>query len=170
MEVEVFSVSCGRQHTLAVTNNGVYVWGGNEQGQLGLGNVWQCPTPELIPSLAREVITDAVAGQYHSVALTMDGRVFTWGWGVHGQLGHGNTYSKNLPTLVTPLLGIVIRHINAGHAHTMTLSTEGYVYVFGCNVFGQLGTGNTNKSSVPIKVNLQERIVLIATRYFHNVN
>ncbi|XP_011299545.1 uncharacterized protein ca [Fopius arisanus] len=170
MEMEVLSVSCGRNHTLAVTNNGVYAWGGSQYGQLGLGRVLQCPSPELITSLAQEVIVDAVAGQYHSVALTMDGRVFTWGWGVHGQLGHGNTKEKNVPTLVESLLGIVIRTIAAGHAHTIVLSDDGAVYIFGCNIFGQLGTGNTTKSTVPIRVSLlPEPISDIATSYFHNL-
>lgn len=169
MEVEVLSVSCGHCHTLAVTNNGVYAWGSSQFGQLGLGKVLQCSTPELITSLAQEVIIDAVAGQYHSVALTADGRVFTWGWGVHGQLGHGNTDKKMTPTLVTSLLGTVIRYITAGHAHTLALSTEGIVYAFGCNIFGQLGVGSNVKSSVPMKVSLSERITLITTGYFHNV-
>ncbi|XP_012270806.1 uncharacterized protein LOC105694570 [Orussus abietinus] len=170
MEVEILSVSCGRCHTLAVTNNGVYTWGGSQFGQLGLGKLAQSPSPELITCLAQEIIVDAVAGQYHSVALTVDGRVFTWGWGVHGQLGHGNTDEINTPTLVTALLGVVIKHVSAGHAHTIALSAEGYVYGFGSNIFGQLGNGNNMKSSVPIKISLlPEKISLIATGYFHNL-
>jgi alpha-tubulin suppressor-like RCC1 family protein len=61
--IEVLSVSCGRIHTLAVTNNGVYAWGGNMFGQLGLENVHQCLNPELITSLAQEIIVEAVAGE-----------------------------------------------------------------------------------------------------------
>ena len=80
MKIEVFSVSCGHCHTLAVTNNGIYAWGASQFGQLGLGKVLQCSSPELVTSLAQEIIVDAVAGQYHSVALTADGRIFTWGW------------------------------------------------------------------------------------------
>ncbi|XP_043664622.1 uncharacterized protein LOC122627529 isoform X1 [Vespula pensylvanica] len=169
MEMEVFSVSCGHCHTLAVTNNGIYVWGSSKFGQLGLGKVLQCSSPELITSLAQEMIIDAVAGQYHSMALTADGRVFTWGWGVHGQLGHGNTDKRNTPTLVTSLLGIFIKHISAGHAHSLALSDEGIVYAFGCNVFGQLGINNNIKSSIPTKVLLTEKISLITTGYFHNL-
>ncbi|XP_043498025.1 uncharacterized protein LOC122521394 isoform X1 [Polistes fuscatus] len=169
MEMEVFSVSCGHCHTLAVTNNGIYAWGSSKYGQLGLGKVLQCSSPELITSLAQEMIIDAVAGQYHSMALTADGRVFTWGWGVHGQLGHGNTDKRNIPTLVNSLLGIFIKHISAGHAHSLALSDEGIVYSFGCNVFGQLGISNNIKSCVPMKVLLSEKISLIATSFFHNL-
>ncbi|EFN83345.1 X-linked retinitis pigmentosa GTPase regulator-like protein [Harpegnathos saltator] len=152
-----------------VTNNGIYVWGASQFGQLGLGKVLQCSSPELVTSLAQEIIVDAVAGQYHSVALTADGRVFTWGWGVHGQLGHGNTDEKSIPTLVTSLLGVVVCHISAGYAHTLALSVDGFVYAFGCNVLGQLGVGSNNKSSIPMKVSLPEGIKLISTGYFHNL-
>ena len=58
----MLSISCGRCHTLAVTNNGVYSWGGNKYGQLGLGEMRECPNPELITSLAQEIIVEAVAG------------------------------------------------------------------------------------------------------------
>ncbi|XP_072761626.1 uncharacterized protein Ca isoform X2 [Anoplolepis gracilipes] len=170
MEIEVFSVSCGHCHTLAVTNNGIYAWGSSQFGQLGLGKVLQCSNPELIVSLAQEVIVDAVAGQYHSVALTADGRVFTWGWGVHGQLGHGNTDERITPSLITALLGVVVRCISAGYAHTLALSVDGVVYAFGSNVLGQLGIGGNNaKSSVPTKVSLPDGITLISTGYFHNL-
>ncbi|XP_058799619.1 uncharacterized protein LOC131669061 isoform X2 [Phymastichus coffea] len=168
--IEVLSVSCGRCHTLAVTNNGVYAWGNNKYGQLGLGDVHQCPNPELITALAQKIIVEAVAGQHHSTALTSDGRLFTWGWGVHGQLGHGNTEAKREPTLVSYLLGVVIRFVSAGYAHTLALSADGYVYAFGCNSFGQLGLGHENKCTAPMKVSLlSERITLISTKYFHNL-
>ncbi|KAL0112102.1 hypothetical protein PUN28_013376 [Cardiocondyla obscurior] len=169
MKIEVYSVSCGHCHTLAVTNNGIYAWGASQFGQLGLGKVLQCSSPELVTSLAQEIIVDAVAGQYHSVALTTDGRIFTWGWGVHGQLGHGNTDEKAIPSLVKALLGTVVCHVSAGYAHTLALSVDGVVYAFGCNVLGQLGTGNNIKSSIPLKVALPNGITLINTGYFHNL-
>lgn len=170
MKIEVFSVSCGHCHTLAVTNNGIYAWGASQFGQLGLGKVLQCSSPELVTSLAQEIIIDAVAGQYHSVALSADGRIFTWGWGIHGQLGHGNTDEKATPFLVKALLGAVVCYISAGYAHTLALSVDGVVYAFGCNVLGQLGTGDNVKSSIPMKVALPDGITLISTGYFHNVS
>ncbi|XP_043461144.1 uncharacterized protein LOC122497855 [Leptopilina heterotoma] len=170
MGIEVISVSSGHSHTLALTNNGIYAWGGNQYGQVGLDYLSQCPSPQLISSLSDETIVDAVAGQYHSIALTSDGRVFTWGWGVHGQLGHGSIENIFIPTVITSLLGISIKHITAGHAHTMILSSENIVYVFGCNNVGQLGTANTKKYLIPTAVQLlSEKISLIATKYFHNL-
>ncbi|XP_011499761.1 PREDICTED: uncharacterized protein LOC105363708 [Ceratosolen solmsi marchali] len=168
--IEVLSVSCGRCHTLAVTNNGVYAWGGNKFGQLGLGNIYQCPNPELITSLAQEIIVEAIAGVHHSAAVTADGRLFTWGWGVHGQLGHGNTENMRVPSLVEGLLGLPVRHASVGYAHTVVLTADGYVYAFGCNLFGQLGNPSATKCTIPVKVSLlPEKITLISTKYFHNL-
>ncbi|XP_014210897.1 uncharacterized protein LOC106641130 [Copidosoma floridanum] len=168
--VEVLSVSSGRCHTLAVTNNGVYAWGGNRYGQLGIVEPDQCPNPELVTELADEIIIDAIAGQYHSMALTSDGRLYTWGWGVHGQLGHGNTETCRQPRLVEGLLGLVIRHASAGYAHTLVLTADGYVYGFGFNLYGQLGLGHDVKQTSPVRISLlPERVTLIATKYFHSL-
>ena len=69
------------------------------------------------------------------------------------------------------LLGIHIRHASAGYAHTLVLSGEGYVYGFGCGMYGQMGTGNDCKETLPIKISLlPEKITLITTKYFHNVS
>lgn len=51
------------------------------------------------------------------------------------------------------------------------LTKSGKVYTFGCNTYGQLGIGTTNKSTIPVKVfGIQEKVVMIATNYFHNVS
>ena len=43
------------------------------------------------------------AGHYHSALIDSKGRVYTWGWGIHGQLGHGGLYRSEdvlIPKLV----------------------------------------------------------------------
>ncbi|XP_033611768.1 uncharacterized protein LOC111875606 isoform X4 [Cryptotermes secundus] len=170
LKLEVISVACGRQHTLSLTNNGVYAWGSSQYGQLGIGKTGQCPYPRMVEHLSRERIIAVSAGQYHSIALADDGRVFTWGWGVHGQLGHHSVEDYYTPTLVEGLIGKVVTQICGGHGHTVALTAEGKVYTFGSSVFGQLGNGSNMKSSVPVHVTaLTERITIIATNYFHNL-
>ncbi|XP_066992544.2 uncharacterized protein ca [Anabrus simplex] len=168
--LEVSSVSCGRQHTLALTNNGVYAWGSSQFGQLGIGKTVQSPYPRLVEGLAQERIMAVSCGQYHSMALAHDGRVFTWGWGVHGQLGHGSVEDVHHPTLVKQLAGKVVMQISGGHGHTIVLTSDGQVFTFGSSVFGQLGNGTNVKSSVPVLVTaLTEPIKIVATGYFHNL-
>ncbi|CAG9862070.1 unnamed protein product [Phyllotreta striolata] len=174
LKVKVLSVSCGKRHTLALTDFGVFSWGSNAYGQLGLGHqVNESPYPQILPALSASKIIDLAAGQYHSVALASDGRVFTWGWGIHGQLGHGNCDNEFLPE---PLdFPHVVRQVAAGHAHTLLLADDGRLYGFGSNVFGQLegGAGGANKFATPtwllVPADSRRPIERIASAYFHNI-
>jgi alpha-tubulin suppressor-like RCC1 family protein len=84
------AVSAGRRHSLAMTSNGtLYAWGSNTVGQIGDGTLVTKNTPTRIfavPLNTRQV-TSIQAGQYHSLALTQDGMVLTWGYCNQGQLG-----------------------------------------------------------------------------------
>ena len=51
------------------------------------------------------------AGSEHSVALTLDGGVFTWGSGRYGQLGHGGNHSENLPKKIVELMGTKVTQV-----------------------------------------------------------
>ncbi|KAG8235979.1 hypothetical protein J437_LFUL015133, partial [Ladona fulva] len=168
--IEVLSVSCGRQHTLALTSNGVYAWGSAQFGQIGVGmSSGQSPYPTLVESLCEEHIVEISAGQYHSMALTEDGRVYTWGWGVYGQLGHGDVEDCVVPTVVKALQGKEkITRICGGHCHSLALTDDGSLLAWGSSVFGQLGHGAMGKSSLPVKVLLPEPVTMMATAYFHN--
>lgn len=55
--------------------------------------------------------------------------------------GQGSTDDELSPTCVSSLLGIQIEGVAAGLWHTVCISTDGDVYAFGGNQFGQLGTG-----------------------------
>ena len=45
-------------------------------------------------------VVGIAAGGYHSIALAADGRVFTFGRGMHGQLGHGDEEDQLTPRVV----------------------------------------------------------------------
>ncbi|KAG8181594.1 hypothetical protein JTE90_013556 [Oedothorax gibbosus] len=167
LRVNVLAVSCGSAHTLALTDFGIFGWGSSRYGQLGIAEVQQTNQPRLIESISREDIAKVQCGQYHSLALTSDGRVFSWGWGIHGQLGHGNAEDLMFPKVINCLKKKKIISICAGQGHTVILSKNGDVYTFGCGMFGQLGTGSTVKQSSPQTVKIAERIKLIASGHFH---
>ncbi|XP_054722034.1 uncharacterized protein LOC129231695 [Uloborus diversus] len=167
LQINVLAVSCGALHTLALTDCGLFGWGSSRFGQLGAGDVQQTIQPIVLESLISEEIIKIKCGQYHSIAVASDGRVYTWGWGIHGQLGHGNAEDVNIPTVVKALKKKNIVAISAGQGHTVLLSKNGDVYTFGCGMFGQLGTGSVAKQSYPQLVNIPERIKLIASGHFH---
>lgn len=92
-----------------------------------------------------------------SIALSMDGKVFSWGSNMDGKLGNGNSGGVvNVPVAVktegTPMAGKTISQISSGDGHTIALSMDGKVYAWGDNAGGQLGDGTVNNSNVPVAV------------------
>uniref|UniRef100_A0A8C2AP46 E3 ubiquitin-protein ligase MYCBP2 n=1 Tax=Cyprinus carpio TaxID=7962 RepID=A0A8C2AP46_CYPCA len=77
-------------------------------------------------------------GFHHSVVLMENGDVYTFGYGQHGQLGHGDVNSRGSPTLVQALPGPSTQ-VTAGSNHTAVLLVDGQVFTFGSFSKGQLG-------------------------------
>ncbi|XP_037821556.1 uncharacterized protein LOC119610431 isoform X1 [Lucilia sericata] len=148
LNLEVHAVKCGRQHTLVLTNNGLYTLGNNNLCQLGIGKQMQMTLqPMLVKQFDGKNITILEAGQYHN-AVVADGLLYTWGWGVYGQLGHGNTENVAEPKLVSFFKYKKILQVSLGHAHSLvlcegSLPNTSELYVFGSNHFGQLGLGSS---------------------------
>ncbi|KAG9492132.1 hypothetical protein GDO78_000574 [Eleutherodactylus coqui] len=77
-------------------------------------------------------------GFHHSVVLMENGDVYTFGYGQHGQLGHGDVSCRGCPTLVQALPGPSTQ-VTAGSNHTAVLLMDGQVFTFGSFSKGQLG-------------------------------
>ncbi|TGK44727.1 RCC1 domain-containing protein [Leptospira andrefontaineae] len=165
----IVSISFNQNNSLAIKDDGkVYTWGANAQGQLGLGNTTELavgtagnPAAQTPPT---EVpgISDAVMGAFgfnHAVILKSDGTVVAFGQNNVGQLGNADpaitstTVSSN-PVLVVGLTNII--QVIAGSQHSAALDSNGDVYVWGRNQYGNLGNGTTSTStaisSTPTKV------------------
>ncbi|XP_068245605.1 probable E3 ubiquitin-protein ligase HERC4 isoform X2 [Palaemon carinicauda] len=155
-KVQVVQVSCGSNHTLALTSGGdLYSWGLNSSGQLGLGHR---DSPQSVPTLIRCLvgvpIVHIAAGGQHSSAITSSGYVLTWGSNKYGQLGYTPkadpnwsdtpTVVPNLATYSEPLLYIAL-----GEGHTAVIDAHGKLWTFGYGRYGQLGHGSNDDGSVP---------------------
>jgi len=140
----VVDVSCGRYHTIALTSGGhVYSWGGGKNGRLGHGDEKIHTTPQRIESLVQEhVRITAIACGYHSnLALSNHSELYSWGWGAHGQLGHGNTTDCMVPRRIEALRGLTVAAIACGDRHSFAITDEGQLFGWGSNEYNQLGTG-----------------------------
>ena len=84
------------------------------------------------------------------MALTNDGKVWTWGDNSSGQIGDGTNTSRNNPTLVSGLDNVVA--ITAGFGHAGAIKSDGSIWVWGDNLFGQLGIGSTVNRLTPVKL------------------
>ena len=69
--------------------------------------------------------TQIECGTFHTAGLTKNGEVFTWGLNENGQLGHGDNYSRRVPTKVAGLDGLFITQISCGNYHTAALTVKG---------------------------------------------
>lgn len=139
---EVRQMSVGGYHALALTEDGgVYGWGLNEDGQLGLGNTHSsnnsgAASPvrlDFFDSLASrgERVVSLACGGSHSAALTTHGRLYVCGGNADGQLGLGHTDSVRVWTAVVPgeAGGAVVSwgaatHVSCGTAHTLVACTD----------------------------------------------
>ena len=101
----ITTVSCGVFHTLCTAQSGkCYAFGGGAQGKLGLDIIVDDDSllPKKISVLDEYSIVDTVAGPYHSVALTEDGKLFTWGSNREGRLGIGSVKEVHMVPEIVP--------------------------------------------------------------------
>ncbi|MCL2444968.1 IPT/TIG domain-containing protein [Candidatus Saccharibacteria bacterium] len=104
-------------------------------------------------------IVQMVSGDFHTLILDSSGQIFAWGSNAFGQLGNGTTTASNVPVAVDMsgvLAGRDIIQIAAGSNHSLALDSEGRVFAWGMNVWGQLGnsTGTTTASNTPVAVDM----------------
>lgn len=114
---------------MALDHSGhIWVWGENEDGQLGLGtyNDVDKPTRVVINIMGKRA-TKIACGAHFSMAVTAMGRLYTWGACSEGQLGLGSTQKRPTPLLVTQLMGQTIMSCAAGESHAAAITDNGIV-------------------------------------------
>jgi alpha-tubulin suppressor-like RCC1 family protein len=169
--VGVTKIAAGGSHSLALRSNGsVSSWGYNGFGQLGQrirfqnlstlnrtfpDQVLKVDASTVPPGTASLTnVTDIAAGGSHSLAVVNDGpdpsnpdtaRVWAWGYNILGQLGDGTIIDKPnavqilVDTNNAPFKGVIA--VAAGADHSLALKSDGTVWAWGFNFFGQLGNG-----------------------------
>ena len=88
-EDKFYKLACGGSHILLLNDKGqVYSYGNNcKYGQLGLGDVQSIDEPTRISSLGNVVVMEMACGDNHSLLVSQDGNVYSFGNGKYGQLG-----------------------------------------------------------------------------------
>ena len=103
-------------------------------------------------ALAKARVVGVSAGSLHSLALTAEGALFSFGYGLSGQLGHGETVSQRWPKRVVALAKERVVGVAAGSCHSLVLTAEGALFSFGSGGSGQLGRGDTVHQLWPKRV------------------
>jgi len=133
------------QHCLAVTEEGeVMSWGSATHGKCGHGWSWatSISLPRKIQSLKGHRVRNASAGAGHSLVVSEEGVVFSFGRGDDGQLGQGTYEDKHTPTPVDALRSVHVTAVAAGETDSLALAAEGVVFEW-----GGTGTGETTISN-----------------------
>ncbi len=134
----------------------LWAWGHNDSGQLGDGTTTDSSVPVQVIGLTG--VTFAKSGLYHTVAAREDGTVWGWGNNEYGQLGGATTATcgdEAEPCSPTPILIDGVSSaiaVSAGYGHSLALTSDGTVWAWGRNAWGQLGDGTTTGSTLPVPV------------------
>lgn len=161
-------------NTMCALADGVpYCWGGNEDGQLGNGTIGpnalaptRVDTTGVLSGLTILDITQGGAGYgdgggYTHVCVlassaTSTGSVYCWGSNKSGQLGNASNTRSAVPVAVSPSADGIFTNTNVSGIyagiHHVCANYSNWVYCWGENSDGQLGTGNNNDSNVPVAI------------------
>eukprot|EP01084_Bolivina_argentea_P250494 419699_1 len=160
---EIAQVEIGASHAVAVGKGGdLFTWGRGDVGQLGLGDFCPRHTPATVYGVNEGLcICQVEAGEYHNIALTMNGDIFAWGHGRDGQLGIGDSLREDingkektsfpLPVQLSMLSRERVRKIACGSGFSFAVSDSG-LWSWGCGDGGVLGHGDTRTRESPCKV------------------
>lgn len=145
--------SCGTDSFFAINNDDkLVVFGYNGQGSLGLGDVIDRSSPVLVNN---DSWSD-MSSWDHTLAIKTNGTLWSWGEVSFGKTGNNRFF--NFVESSSPIqVGLLSdwSKVNAGENHSLAIKTDGTLWSWGRNNYGQLGTGDqTFARSSPVQVGL----------------
>ncbi|KPA12999.1 hypothetical protein MHK_006794, partial [Candidatus Magnetomorum sp. HK-1] len=174
---DVVSIGAGEFFSVAVKNDGsVWAWGWNDYGMLGIGTTDDHSSPVQVKGESGAgYLTNVVAvecGDHHTLALTSEGTIWSWGCNANGKLGDNSFTTRYTPVRVVGEGGVGnlsnIVQVYAGDSHSIALDASGNVWAWGSNINGQLGNGESDTSeSIPILVENLAHVKAIAAGNQH---
>lgn len=164
--MHVSFASCGPWHTAIVLSTGqLFTFGDGTFGVLGHGDRMSYTVPREVEALKGQRTLRVACGAWHTAAivdmlesealfdrsLSATGKLFTWGEGDKGQLGHGDKEAVLVPECVEALLDISFCKVACGRDFTVALTSTGRVYTMGNTAYGQIGCPEAN-GRIPVCV------------------
>lgn len=164
-------VGCGYRHTVFLTDTGkVYTTGRGMTGQLGLdGEAYQVSIPTLVTGMKK--IKYLACGTNHTLLVAKSGELYGFGSSYYGQIGTGqlkkNIYQPTKIELPTDPWGMVpqVSQVACGSFHSLIRTNTGDIYTMGRNNVGQLGLKDKEPQTSPLRINIPEKVSLIAAGF-----
>jgi alpha-tubulin suppressor-like RCC1 family protein len=161
------SVAVGGQNTCAATTSGAgFCWGNNAFGQVGDGTTTTRVRPVAVKGGMQFASFSLTWGR--TCGLTPGGDAWCWGENSHGELGDGTRTDASVPVAV-PSAGAAWAQVATGNQSTCATRTDGQVYCWGDNRYGQLGPGNsaTFSTTTPSAAGIVSTGALISAGWYH---
>ena len=171
---KVVQVVSGYENSSVLTLTGrIFTWGFNWYGQLGDGTTEERHSPTDITSRFNLEVNDRIIqvslGGSHSSVNTLNGNIFTWGSNHYGQLGDGTTINRHYQFDITSCFNLeteeTLIQVSSGSFHSLALTSNGRIFAWGNNDYGQLGDETKIIRFSPVEItsyfNLQENETII---------
>ena len=157
------AVYCGAYHTATVKEDGtLYTFGSGSYGRLGHGDTRPKLMPSRVGALQSVRVISVSCGDYHTAAVGEDGKLYTFGAGQFGRLGHGGDQDQFVPKRVEGMPdGVRVVAVSCGFGHTAAVSEEGTLYTFGIGFNGRLGHGDQEDQLVPKRVDALQDVRVV---------
>lgn len=145
------SVATGDFHTIAIKTNGtIWTCGWNGFGQLGDGTTTNKNVFVQITAVSGGC-KYASGGSAHTIAVKMDGALWSWGRNDSGQLGNGTYTDSSIPIVIN--INQLFGKVTCSGNHSLVIGLLGNnIWAWGDNSYGQLGNGNTTNITVPTTI------------------
>ncbi|MGY3088213.1 alpha-tubulin suppressor-like RCC1 family protein [Hymenobacter sp. UYAg731] len=164
--------AAGYKFSLALCSDGaLYTWGNNQDGQLGDGTTTNRTTPVRVVPPTGQTWTQVAGGFWSAAALCSDGSLYTWGNNYGGQLGNGTVTGQLTPVRVGPPAGLRWVQVSVGYKHMLAICSDGSLYSWGDNYYGQLGNSTNTGQRTPVRVAppTGKQWVQVAAGAYHSV-
>ncbi|XP_022885207.1 PH, RCC1 and FYVE domains-containing protein 1 isoform X3 [Olea europaea var. sylvestris] len=162
--IHVISVSCGPWHSAAIASGGeLFTFGDGTFGALGHGDRCSTNVPMEVETLKGLRVINVSCGFWHTAAIievpcessssnvSSTRKLFTWGNGDEGQLGHGDKLSRLVPCCVSVSTDTNFCQVACGHSITVCLTTCGQIYAMGSADCSQLESPR-DAGTLPLRI------------------
>jgi hypothetical protein len=157
---QIVDLATNSNVVIATTSSGrALSWGGPGYHaplmELGIADSPETVAPltcKELTSLTGKRITRVACGSNHTLLVSAEGALYSFGNGRHGALGHGNEANHGTPRLVTSFGRTSISRVAAGNGYSFAIASDGACFSWGHNDHGQLGLGHETTMHVPQRV------------------